>query len=211
MDWNVWLLFAAATLALTASPGPSALLALSHGSRHGARRTAATVAGSLVAFSLMLAVSLAGVGALLAASATAFSALKLVGAVYLVYVGVKTWRAAGRPAPSEADDARGAAPVGVRGRFWSGFAVAASNPKVLVFSAAYFPQFISPEGPYLLQVAVLAATFLGLEGAWQGAYAGAGGRLALWLSRPVIRRRFDRATGGMFVGLGLALAASSRR
>ena len=211
MDWNTWALFAATTLALTASPGPSALLALSHGSRHGARRTSATVAGSLAAFALMLAVSLAGVGAVLAASAGAFQALKLAGAAYLVYVGVKTWRVAGRHAAPETDVAREPAPVGARSRFWSGFAVAASNPRVLVFSAAYFPQFIAPDGPYLLQVAVLAATFLGLEATWQAVYAGAGGQLASWLSRPVIRRRFDRATGGMFVGLGVALAASSRR
>ena len=159
----------------------------------------------------MLAVSLAGVGALLAASAGAFQVLKVAGAAYLVYVGVKTWRAGGRHTAPATDDALEPAPAGARNRFWSGFAVAASNPKVLVFSAAYFPQFISPDGPYLLQVVVLAATFLGLEGTWQAIYAGAGGRLASWLSRPVIRRRFDRATGGMFVGLGVALAASTRR
>ncbi len=209
MDWNTWAFFAATSLALTATPGPSALLALSHGSRHGLRRTGATVAGSLIASVLMLAVSLAGVGALLAASASAFAALKVVGALYLIYVGVKTWRSAGQKAtPEEAPEPGSASHWG---RFWEGFAVAASNPKILVFSAAYFPQFISPDGPYVTQVVVLALTFLGLAGAWQAVYAGAGGRLSTWLERPVIRRRFDRATGGMFVGLGVALAATSRR
>ena len=179
MDWSTWTLFAAATLVLTASPGPSALLALSHGSQHGARCTSATVAGSLIAFALMLVVSLAGVGALLAASASAFRALKLAGALYLLYIGIKTWRAAGKEASvsSEVEQALG----GMRHRFGSGFAVAASNPKVLVFFAAYFPHFITPGGEYLMQVAVLGGTFLALEGAWQAFYASAGGWLATWL------------------------------
>lgn len=166
-------MFFAATIILTASPGPSALLALSHGSRYGFRRTAATVAGSLTAFTLLLIISLLGVGALLATSSKAFHVLKIIGAIYLIYVGVKTWIAAGKVTVSEGRDNKHL--NGTWRRFTKGFAIALSNPKVLIFFATYFPQFIKPAGNYISQILILGRTFLALECAWQGLYASAGG------------------------------------
>lgn len=209
MTLNTWLIFAGAIILLTASPGPNALLALTHGVRHGASRAAATVAGSLVAFMILLGVSLAGVGAILTASATAFQILKWVGAAYLIFLGIRTWRSEPKSVAGE-EPGEGKPLRRRRDLFRDGFLVAISNPKIIMFFAAFFPQFISPGAAWLPQVAVLALTFVALEAMWQLAYTGGGSKMARWLDESGAMRWFNRVTGGLFVGAGLLVLLSKK-
>ena len=209
MTLQTWIIFASTVFLITASPGPNALLALTHGARHGASRAAATVLGSLTGFMVLLALSLVGLGALLAASATAFQIVKWLGALYLVYLGIKTWRSSPE-AVSASKGILSGAKIVRRSLFREGFLVAVSNPKILVFFAAFFPQFIVPSEPQLPQILILASTFALLELGWQLTYALGGGQLSRWLGRAEVARWFNRVTGGLFIGSGLLVAFSRK-
>lgn len=206
MPLETWLLYVVTVFFVSATPGPNMLLALNHGIRYGVRHTLPTLLGLLCALGLIMAGSAAGLGALLAASETAFTVVKYSGAAYLIYLGVKTWRA--EPVPLSAGDTVPHGPAWQR--FSTGFLVAMSNPKAFVFFAALFPQFMNaalPQGP---QLAILAATFYVIETSWQFAYAGGGARLRQWLDSPRRLKWMNRAAGGAFGLAGVALTAVSR-
>lgn len=207
MTIELWLLYLAAAVGLSLTPGPNGLLALTHGACFGLRRTVATVMGGAIGFLVLIAASLAGMGALLAASEAAFTAAKWIGAAYLVYLGVRVWRS---PAPLVAvSDAAAAGPeADPRRMFVRGFLVAASNPKGLIFFAAFLPQFIVPGTPFAAQLLVFGGTFVAVEVAYELLLAGAAQRIAPWLGRH--GRWFNRAAGGTFVGIGAAMTAASR-
>jgi homoserine/homoserine lactone efflux protein len=148
----------------------------------------------------LLGLSALGVGAVLAASVTLFTGLKLVGAAYLIYLGVKSWRAGEQLKLPEAEAASGPA------RFRIGAAVALSNPKAILFASAFLPQFIDPHRPQGPQWTVLLATFFCIEAGWQLVYAWGGGQLKGWLQRPGHVRLFNRGCGGAFIAAGGLLA-----
>ncbi|WP_029008133.1 LysE family translocator [Azospirillum halopraeferens] len=207
MSVDLWLVYVVAAIGLSLTPGPNGLLSLTHGVRFGFARTVATAAGGVTGFMVLVAASLAGLGVLLAASEMAFTIAKWVGAAYLVYLGVRLWRA---PPPRVPED--GAAPateeVGVARLFVQGFLVAVSNPKALIFFAAFLPQFMRPEDPFWLQFLVLGGTFAVVEFLYELALAGAAQRLAPWLGRN--GRWFNRVTGTTFIGIGGLLTTASR-
>jgi threonine/homoserine/homoserine lactone efflux protein len=207
MTFELWLLYLAAAVGLSLTPGPNGLLCLSHGATYGFRRTLSTVAGGALGFLVLIAVSLAGLGALLAASERAFAVAKRIGAAYLVHLGIRLWRS---PAPAVAQPDRGAAAAGMppMRMFLQGLLVAVSNPKGLIFFAAFLPQFMVPGTPYGLELAVFGGTFVAVEIAYELAVAKLAHVVAPWLARH--GRAFNRATGAAFVGLGAALAASRR-
>lgn len=209
MSLDLWLLTVATAIGLSLTPGPNGLLALTHGARFGLRPTIATILGGALGFLLLIAASLAGMGALLAASEAAFSTAKWVGAGYLVYLGIRLWRAPA-PAPVLADvplrhTHETAHPPRL---FLDGLFVALSNPKALLFYAAFLPQFMRPEAAYATQLALLGGTFLVVEIAYELLLAGLAVRVAPWLTRH--GRAFNRATGATFIGVGAALATASR-
>ncbi|MGC2857711.1 LysE family translocator [Novispirillum sp. DQ9] len=210
MSLEVWLLFVATVFVLSGTPGPNMLLALSHGIRFGPRKAVATGIGAVAALTLLMVVSVTGLGALLAASETAFHVVKWAGVAYLVGLGIKTWRADPR-VELPARDA--AAPAG-RTTAWrlgsQAFLVCLSNPKAIVFLAALFPQFLDPARPLAPQVAILAATFAVCEFVWIMAYATGGDRLVPLLQRAGFGRPVNRLSGGMLIGAGLLLAAVRR-
>ena len=207
MSLDTWLLYAAASLLLSLTPGPSGLLALAHGATFGARRASVTVAGGVAGFAVLIAASASGLGALLASSAFAFDAVRWAGAGYLVWLGVRTWRAP----PTRVDAALGArAARRGSGLFAEGFLVALSNPKVVLFFAAFLPQFVDPAAPLAPQFVVMGVTFLAVEFAVELLLAAGAARLLPWLSREAVARRFARVTGGLFVGAGVALVALDR-
>ncbi|WP_372837811.1 LysE family translocator [Phaeovulum sp.] len=199
MDFDLWLVFAAASLALALTPGPNSLLVLDHGARGGFGRAAFTAMGSVAAMLAMVAASMAGLGALMLASETAFTALKVVGAAYLVWLGLRLWRAPGLAARApRATDTR----VSLRRRTaaMQGALVMLSNPKTILFFTTFLPQFMAPERPLLPQFLVLGATLGVAELAVEFGLGAAAGRLAPLLIRHA--RAFNRLTGGAFIAIG---------
>jgi threonine/homoserine/homoserine lactone efflux protein len=207
MSLDLWLVYLAAAIGLSLTPGPNGLLSLTHGACFGLRPTAWTVAGGALGFLTLIAASLAGLGALLAASEAAFTAAKWAGGAYLVYLGVRLWRA---PAPVVSAPVAGGPDGAVRPLrlFRQGFLVAVSNPKALIFFAAFLPQFMVPGTSFAAQLLILGGTFVVVEVIYELVLAGLAGRIAPWLGRH--GRWFNRAAGGTFVGIGAALATTSR-
>ena len=203
MTLDTWLVFLGAVALIASTPGPNVLYVTTRSLRFGLGAAGLAMIGCLVALLLMLGASAAGLSALLLAVPAGFDVLRLCGAAYLVWLGIQTWRAP-VGADNEAPDALAAAareqrPAAVlRG----GFLVGISNPKLLVFAAAFFPQFISPATPALPQFALLVATFLGVELVAYLAYALVARRLADRLSEPRWRRLFNRVSGAVFVAFG---------
>lgn len=137
MAFDHWLFYLAAAIGLSLTPGPNGLLALTHGARFGFRPAACTVLGGALGFLVLIAASLAGLGALLAASERAFAIAKTLGAAYLIYLGVRIWRAP--PAMVFAESAGRAPEAGGWRLFRQGLLVAASNPKALIFFTVSVP------------------------------------------------------------------------
>ena len=207
MTVEIWLLYLAAAVGLSLTPGPNGLLSLTHGVQFGFRRAAFTALGGVTGFLVLIAASLAGLGAVLAASETAFLVLKLAGAAYLIVLGIRLWRA---PPPAVAASLAEAAPnrAGPARLYRQGFLVAVSNPKALVFFAAFLPQFMVPGAPFWLHFLVLGGTFALVELLYELLVAGLAGRIAPWLARA--GRWFNRVTGSTFIGVGGLLATANR-
>lgn len=219
MTLHLWSLFVVAVVLLSGTPGPNMLHVMTRSVTFGVRRSVAAMAGCLTALVLVLAASAAGVSALLMAWPRVFDALRYAGVAYLIFLGIKAWRGAGSPIDVGANGRAGggagggasggedALPVTVSARrlFRGGFVIAISNPKLLLFAAAFLPQFVDRASPQVPQFAILVATFAVIESVWYCVYAAGGQTLARYLTRPALRRAFDRATGVIFVGFGLAL------
>lgn len=206
MSLNVWLAYLTAVFFISGTPGPNMLLAMTHGIHHGLEKTFSTMLGLLAGLAVILSVSLGGLGAVLLASSHAFELIKYVGAIYLIYLGIKTWRAAdgtletdGRP---DADSAWA--------RFRIGVLVALSNPKAILFGVAFFPQFLDPQQAMAPQASILLLSFIVIETGWMCVYAGGGAKLAQWLRQGTRMRWFNRLSGGAFVGAGVLLGTFRR-
>ena len=205
MALDTWLVYLVAAIGLSLSPGPNGLLALTHGALHGTRLTLWTVAGGALGFVALIALSMFGIGALLAASAGWLTLLKWLGGAYLVWLGVQVWRSPPIELDPAAGAARGSAAGAVRGTalFRQGLLSALTNPKALLFFAAFLPQFVDPARDLVLQFAVMAGTFAAVEIATEVFIAAGAQRLRPWLKR--VGRRFNQACGGVFVAIGVAL------
>ena len=205
MHLETWWLFVIMTFVVSATPGPNMLLVMSSSARHGVGAAIATMAGCMTALMAMMTLSAAGLGALLQSFPTVFDALRLTGAAYLAYLGVCSWRARVDPASASAGvtDTPAQAPAAL---FRRGMLVAASNPKAILFAAAFLPQFIHTDSPRLPQFAILLLTFAVIEISWYFAYAFGGKRLSAYLRRASVLRAFNRLTGGAFIGFAAVMA-----
>ncbi len=158
MSFETWLAFALASSIVVLIPGPNIVLTINYAIRDGKRSGLATVPGVSLGALIAMTLSLAGAGAVLAASATLFSLLKLAGAAYLIWLAYSLWTA-----PTQETMADGAGPEQpLRRLFWQSFLVSALNPKGPVFYVAFVPQFVDVTGPVFVQFAVLIATFIGI-------------------------------------------------
>jgi threonine/homoserine/homoserine lactone efflux protein len=201
MTVETWWLYLGAIVLIACTPGPNVLYVTTRSIRCGLRTSAAGMAGCLLALVLMLIGSVAGLSALLITLPTAFDILRYLGAAYLIWLGMEAWRA-----PDEPEDVAKITPeASLAATFRGGFLVGIGNPKLLIFAAAFFPQFITPTAPWLPQFAELVATFVAVELAFYLVYALSGRRLAAHLVRGVWRRRLNRASGVIFAGFGVAL------
>lgn len=207
MSIQLWGTFLVATFFICGSPGPNMLMMMSSSVQHGLRRTVYTMAGCYIAVLLAVTLSVAGLGALLKMEPMIFNGLRYAGAVYLVYLGIQAWRApVTEPMETEGTAVIPAATSKVM--FIKGFLVGISNPKALLFAAAFFPQFINPGVPALPQIIILLVTFSVLELGWYSVYALGGRSLAMTLRRENIKRLFNRVTGGVFTAFGLFMLCS---
>lgn len=203
MSLGIWLAFLVAAIVIAVSPGPGAVLSMSIGMRHGYRAAFVAILGLQAALLVQLSIVALGFGALLATSETAFTFLKLLGAAYLVWLGVQRWRA---PPQRLA----GSCTVRDRGLFAQGVLVNLGNPKAIIFIGALVPQFITPTAPLLPQYVAIAATLCLIDLLVMSCYALAAVRLGRWLSDPAALRVQNRLFGGLFVTAGAALALSAR-
>ena len=203
MEFHTWLLYLAASAGLSLSPGPNGLLALTHGAIHGHRKALFTISGGVLGFGVLIALSLFGIGALLQASIAWLTVLKWVGGAYLVWLGIQLWRAP----PLELGGASGTDARAGSALFKEGLLSAVTNPKALLFFAAFLPQFIDPDRSLLVQFAVMAGTFGAIEFLYELAIAHAAQRISPLLRR--IGRRFNQACGGIFMGIGVAMPLRS--
>ena len=200
-------LFCAAALALAVVPGPAVTYIVAQSVDKGRRAGLLSVLGVACGGLVHVAAATAGLSALLASSASAFTVFKLVGAVYLIGLGL--WRLLGR-----GDDATGPepAPAAPRKLFLQGLVVNVLNPKTALFFLAFLPQFIHPgRGAVALQAGILGAVFVTVAVLSDTAYALAAAALGRRLNRSERVRRVRRlATGGIFVALGATAAAAKR-
>lgn len=207
MAFDLWLTFAAASLALLLIPGPTVLLVLSYALAKGRSVAVASAAGVALGDLIAMSVSLAGLGALVLTSATAFTVLKWLGAAYLVWLGVRLIRSA----PSEGLEAQVAGrTITTRNVFAHNAAVTALNPKSIAFFIAFVPQFVDAGAPLVPQFAILIATFVGLAAANALAYALLADRLRRMIARPGVIAWITRAGGATLIGMGV-LTATMRR
>ncbi|MHC5653147.1 LysE family translocator [Stappia sp.] len=210
MDFDTWLAFLAASFVMLAIPGPTILLVVSYALSQGRSVAAAVVAGVALGDLTAMTASMLGLGALLATSATLFTALKWVGAAYLVWLGVKLWRApVATAAPEEATEAPAQTVSPLRIAAHS-YAVTALNPKSIVFFVAFLPLFVDPARPLLGQTVILEATFVSLAALNAAAYGLMAAAVGTRLKRPSVRRTINRIGGSAMIGAGL-LAVSWRR
>lgn len=206
MDLHVWLIYLAAATGLSLSPGPNGLLALTHGALHGRHRALFTIAGGALGFVAVIALSMFGIGALLQTSVGWLTVLKWVGGLYLVWLGIQVWRAPplGLDLPAAAAGRASATGCAL---FGQGLLSAVTNPKGILFFAAFLPQFIDPARSLWLQFVVMAGTFAAVEIATEVFIASLAHRISPWLRR--VGRRFNQACGGVFVAIGVALPLRS--
>lgn len=199
MAIETWLAFLAAAAVMLAIPGPTILLVIGQSLGAGRRAALPLVAGVALGDLTAMTLSLAGLGALLAASATLFGVLKFAGAAYLVWLGLRLWRA---PVEAEA-----LPPLSARRAFRDAYVVTALNPKSIAFFVAFAPLFLDPSRPFPAQAAVLVASFVTLAAANAAIYALLAARLSGAVRRPEVRRVFNRCGAAMLIGAGAATAA----
>jgi homoserine/homoserine lactone efflux protein len=199
VDLDTWLIYLLAALGLSLSPGPNGLLALTHGAMHGRRKTLWTIFGGSCGFVAVIALSMFGIGALLQTSLLWLTVMKWLGGAYLVWLGVQVWRA-----PAIGVELQAAATQrGGWSLFRQGALSAATNPKGILFFAAFLPQFIDPARSLVLQFVIMAGTFAGIEVVTEFVIASTAHRIRPWLQRS--GKRFNQACGGVFVAIGAAL------
>ncbi|HWV13046.1 MAG TPA: LysE family transporter [Sphingobium sp.] len=200
MPLHIWWLYVTAVFLISATPGPNMLHVMTQSIAHGPRKALVTMAGLMSAVLLCLIASALGLGALLRASPLLFDALRYAGVAYLIWLGIKVWRA---PVGYGQDDAAAAQPVGKL--YGTALLTGLSNPKLIIFAAALFPQFIDTGRPFAIQLAILVASFVVIESFWYAMYALGGIKLKRWLLPAKRQRLFNRGTGVLFIGFGGAL------
>ena len=201
MALTTYLAFLLACAVVMIVPGPAVTLIVANSLRHGRRAGLTNVAGIQLGLALTMGVVLLGLASLIAALGDWFEWLRLAGAAYLIWLGWKMLRYPGEAEP-------GATPRTPRGGFFlQGLAVSLSNPKVLLFFGAFFPQFMDPDGNFALQVLIMGISAMALAAISDSAYALLASRAGAALSRRRLRQ-MTRASGGLLIGGGLWLALS---
>ncbi len=205
-DLQIWIAFIIAAEAILIMPGPTDMVVVSYALSRGRRSAWASVPGVALGDATALILSLLGLGAVLMASADLFSALKIAGAIYLIYLGIKTWRA---PVPETIDDD---APL--QRSAWRiaahTYLATALNPSGIVFYVAFFPQFLTAERPLLPQVATFGATFIIMGSINSALYATLAVQVRRLMKGYRARRNMNRTAGGILIATSGVLGFAKR-
>ncbi|WP_457812016.1 LysE family translocator [Sinorhizobium meliloti] len=208
MSFEHWFAFAAASAVQLAIPGPTILLVISYALGHGRKIAGATVAGVALGDFTAMTASMLGLGALLATSAAVFTVLKWIGAAYLVWLGIKLWRApVGNDSGSTVETSPAERPLRI---FLHTYAVTALNPKSILFFVAFLPQFLDLSRPLFAQMAIFETTFLILATINAALYAWLAAAAGSTIRKPNIRRIVNRLGGSLLIGAGFLTAGLKR-
>lgn len=205
MECHLFFTFVAVSAGLILIPGPNVLLIVSNSVKHGPRRGLATVAGTSSAMIIQLSIVALGTASAMIALSEWFEWLRWCGVTYLIYLGVQQWRFA-----SVEDSESGAEAPSAEGVYWQGFFVSLTNPKTILFFAAFLPQFVDPLQPATPQVAILSATFLALATLLDSSFALLAGRVRGKLANPGRVQFRNRLSGSLLISAGIGLALTRR-
>ena len=203
MNFGTWISFVIAGTLIAISPGSGAVLSMSHGLAYGVKKASATVLGLQLGLILVLAVAGAGVGSLLMASELAFTVVKTIGALYLIWLGIGQWRA--QPHATNVSTAGMAAHPPFGRRVLTGFLTNATNPKGIIFMVAVLPSFISPAAPVLPQLAILAVTMVTIDATVMHGYAFLAASMQRYFRDERAVKAQNRFFGGVLIVVGALL------
>ncbi|BBN83669.1 flagellar biosynthesis protein FlgM [Pseudoalteromonas sp. A25] len=207
MELESWLSFCAIALLATATPGPAALLVSIHSVSFGFKYSLATIVGNISALFVMSAVSILGLSALVSYSAIGFTVLRAIGAVYLIYLGIRLWKSGVKiNSPIKNLNEQ----TSVTSLYVQGLLVALTNPKAIIFTTALFPQFITLKAPLLIQFSILVSTFMGLSLICLSVYSFFASQAKTKISKSISGSFLGKLFGGTFIGAGCYLASNSR-
>jgi homoserine/homoserine lactone efflux protein len=207
MEWDLWLPFVGAAIAISVSPGAGAIQSMATGLTHGLRRGYWSITGLEVGLMVQLALVAVGLGAAVAKSVAAFTVIKWIGVVYLVYLAVRQWRTTSL----DLGEQLGVNVVGGRlSLLVRGFLVNVTNPKGLVFLLAVLPEFVVPTAPLLPQYLTIGVTMVAVDLVVMGAYTGLSVRLLGWLRTPRQQTVLNRTFSGLFATAAVVLSVVRR-
>ncbi len=206
MAFEIWLAYLLVATVVVVIPGPTILLVITQSVAHGRPAALPLAAGVVLGDTVAVALSLLGLGALLAASTVWFAVVKWLGAAYLIYLGVRFWFDSGNQIAPPTSSATPAHSL-----FGQAFLVTTFNPKSIVFFIAFLPQFVMPGADDVpAQLAILAATFVVIGGLNAAGYAVFAGALKRFMQSEKVRRRFNRCGGTALIGAGVFAATAQR-
>lgn len=212
MSFESWFLFSSIAFAATITPGPAILLVTTHSVTYGTRYSIATMFGNITGLFVMSLLSVMGLSAVILHSVVIFFVVKMVGSLYLVYLGVKLWRHGfGLHKISTHSNFTACQKPKLPKLYANGLFVALSNPKAIVFTTALFPQFITRDQPIVLQFSILIVTFMFLSFVCLFAYAVMAAETKNRTSRIKVPGIMSKLFGGAFVGSGLFLASATQK
>lgn len=209
MSFNLIMLFLLTVFVASIIPGPSMLLALTHGMRYGAKKTIASAMGNVSVTLVQASISLAGLGTILFSSEIIFQLIKWAGAVYLIYMGISMLRSSNLSlSPTQLNQTTKW--YSLREMYMQSAFVTAGNPKAIIFFTAVFPQFINPDAPYLSQFFILVSLCILSAFCCFMIYAMGGQKIASLFSNANVMKYIQKTIGGTFIGAGIGLAVSNR-
>ncbi len=209
MSFEFFLIYSVTVFVASILPGPSMLLALTHGMKYGAKRTIVSALGNVSVTLLQAAISIAGLGTILLASEGLFNIIKWAGAIYLIYMGLCIWRSPNMTT-SERPSNHLSSKAPLRKMYIQAAFVTAGNPKAIVFFTAVFPQFIDPNAAYIPQFGMLMGTGGVIAFGCFMVYAIGGQKVVTLFSKATVGKYINKIIGGTFIGAGVGLATSNK-
>lgn len=207
MNTTLWLSFAATFAILAVTPGPSVLLATANSMNHGSRKAVATILGDLSANTLQILFASLGLATIITTSASVFNAIKWIGVAYLIYMGISKLRASTTENTLKSDKQE----KSFFKLYSEGFLMSASNPKAIVFIAAFFPLFIDQQLPFIPQVIILGLTYLVMDGICLLTYVHFADRLKRYLEDQEKVSLQNKIIGGLLIFSGVMLSLVNQK